>query len=138
MTGRVQARRRIEVALRRAAERMIAEVLALLPPEAGAGARPARGTPAAPMPRIRRPAERLERVAGEVLGVLARRSGLAVSEIAETIGATPRELTRPITWLLARGAITKTGERRGTRYYLARRTAAPRAGATRRKTRRRR
>jgi DNA-binding transcriptional ArsR family regulator len=123
---------------------MIAEVLALLPPEAGTG-RGARPVEQAPARRIRRPAERLERLAGEVLGVLARRSGLAVSEIAHSIGATPREITRPITWLLGRGAITKTGERRGTRYYLARRAPAARTPAatrpsapSRKKPRRRR
>jgi DNA-binding transcriptional ArsR family regulator len=102
---------------------MIAEVMALLPPEGTARARRT-AAPGAAKARVRRPAESLERLAGEVLGALARRGGLAVSEIAQTIGATPREIARPITWLLGRGAITKTGERRGTRYDLARRTPA--------------
>src|SRR5829696_805583 len=103
---------------------MIAEVLALLPAEAGVASRRAGETGAMKRARVRRPAESLERLAVEVLGALARRGGLAVSEIAQTIGATPREIARPITWLLGRGAISKTGERRGTRYDLARRTPA--------------
>jgi len=84
---------------------------------------PARSGPG--LPRVRRRAASLEKLAASVLQVLARRSGLAVSEIAGAIGVTPREIGRPMTWLLARGRVTKVGERRGTRYSLARAELSP-------------
>jgi len=46
---------------------------------------------------------------------------------------TARELTRPLTWLLARGQVRRTGERRGARYFLV--AAAPVRGDRKRPAR---
>jgi DNA-binding transcriptional ArsR family regulator len=81
--------------------------------------------------RVRRRAATLRRIADSILAVLSKRGGIAVSEIAAAIGASPRETVRPLTLLLAQGSIEKTGERKGTRYSIA-----ARAGPAPRKPRR--
>jgi DNA-binding transcriptional ArsR family regulator len=127
----VGGRRDLEDALRRAAARFVDHVLAIVE----ASAEPEAPRPRGPgLPRVRRRAASLEKLAASIVSVLSRRSGLAVSDIAGALGVTPREITRPITWLLARGRVTKVGERRGTRYSLARHAApepAPPAPAPR-------
>jgi hypothetical protein len=112
----------IEAAVRRAAERMVADILALLDEAGAVGEEPSAG----PRPRVRRRAQSLERLASEVLVALARRDGVSIGAIARDVGAKARELTRPLTWLLARGQVRRTGERRGARYFLVR--AAPARG----------
>jgi DNA-binding MarR family transcriptional regulator len=113
----------IEAAIRRAAERMVTDLLTLLA-EHGAIAEAAA---AEPRPRVRRRAQNLERLAAEVLAALAQRDGVSVGAIARDLGAAARELTRPLTWLLARGQVRRTGERRGARYFLVEAAPARRA-----------
>lgn len=113
-TAHVPVRPEIEAALRRAAERMIGEVLAIL---AEAGPVMQERAPG-PRRRMRRRAHSLERLAAEVLATLSTRDGVSVGDIARALGAEARELTRPLTWLLQRGQVRRTGERRGARYFV--------------------
>lgn len=92
--------------------------------------------------RIRRSDDALEAICGEVLEALrVERAPAAISTIAARMGTTPREIAHPLALLVARGDVTKRGERRGTRYSVrvrrSRRTKATAAGKRRGKTRRR-
>ena len=93
-------------------------------------------------PRVRRSDEDLEAVCRRVLKTLrAERASMAISAIAAQLGTTPREISHPLALLVAQGKITKTGERRGTRYAIRRRRtkrtkttkAAKRGTSTRRR-----
>ncbi|MBW2522534.1 MAG: hypothetical protein JRI23_00085 [Deltaproteobacteria bacterium] len=103
---------------------------------------PTDGASAGPHVRIRRSDEDLEAICRQVLRILrAVRAPVAISTIAAQLGTRPRDIAHPIALLVARGEITKTGERRGTRYAVRRRrakrtkstSAAKRRGAARRR-----
>lgn len=85
-----------------------------------------------PRKRVRRRAASLELLAGRVADIVAAGGQHSVSQLARAAGVTPRELSRPITWLLARGTIVRSGERRGTRYTAPRSAAQPAARKPRR------
>jgi DNA-binding Lrp family transcriptional regulator len=63
--------------------------------------------------------------------------GQTIVEISKALKASHRELTRPMSKLLAEGAVKKTGQRRQTRYWAgsaspqATKRAAPRRGGKR-------
>ena len=129
MAGGTPARdARIEESVRALVDRFVTDLLAVVG-GARAGAAARSPSAVARRKRLRRTAGTLRRLADAVLGVLARTSDRSVSELASAVGSTPRDVVRPLTLLLAEGRVTKRGERKGTRYSLARQPtrAAPRA-----------
>jgi len=76
--------------------------------------------------RVRRSATALEGIAKRVLEVLrAQAEPVAISTIAAALGMSPRKIAHPVSLLVAEGKIRRSGERRGARYQLARRTKRP-------------
>jgi len=78
--------------------------------------------------RVRRTTAALERVADRIVEDLqGRRRAVAISTVAKGLGMTPREIAHPMSLLITRGKVVRTGERRGARYRLATKRAAKRA-----------
>lgn len=103
----------------------------------------ARGQDPDAEPRVRRSEDALLRVCDEVVAALrGEQEPVAISTIARNMGVSTRRIAHPLALLVARGAVIKTGERRGARYALvptpARRAKKrPRLKATTRRTVRR-
>jgi len=84
--------------------------------------------------RVRRTTVALERVAARIVEDLqGRRRPVAISTVAKALGMTPREIAHPMSLLVDRGRVVRTGERRGARYRLATKRAAKRADKPRAK-----
>lgn len=64
----------------------------------------------------RSPAE-LANIAGNLEAYIAANPGERIEQIGKGLGLPTKELTRPVTKLLASKAIRKRGDRRATRYY---------------------
>jgi hypothetical protein len=101
------------------------------------GAGPVRRGPGRPTGSGRGPGR--PRASGNVEGVaeaitahVAANDGQTVGEIAKAVGATPAVAKKVIIKLLASGAISKTGQKRGTRYHpgSGKPAAAPKAKRT--------
>lgn len=95
-------------------------------PQAAPAAKPAASKPApkaAPGKPARKGAKRdpkvLEKLVEAVKGHIAQHPGEGVETIAKHLGTSSKDITLPITKLLASKAITKKGEKRATKYYLA-------------------
>jgi hypothetical protein len=65
-----------------------------------------------------RPSTLVEGVAPEIVAHLRTNGGQTVGEIARAVGAAPDAAKKAIKGLLDSGQLTKTGQRRGTRYDL--------------------
>jgi hypothetical protein len=69
--------------------------------------------------RVRRSAELLDTWCERIVGALRHeRAPIAISALARRLGASPREIFHPLVLLVARGLVSKSGTRRGTRYAL--------------------
>ena len=77
--------------------------------EGGAG-------PVATGGRVRRTAEQLEELGEKLVDFLRENPRSTIGEIAEAVGESTKEVRGPILGLMEEGRISKTGERRGTRY----------------------
>jgi len=64
--------------------------------------------------------------------------GQSISEIASALGSSSKELRLPVLKLIGDGKMHTTGQRRGTRYFAGRGSAAARRGAGKRKGRKKR
>lgn len=96
----------------------------------GPSAGHARDRDRAPKPqRQRRSAASLKDIGDRIIRELGSHSQpMAISTIAAQLGVEPRQIAHPIALLVGQGLVIQTGERRGTRYQLAPRRAAPRRG----------
>jgi hypothetical protein len=75
--------------------------------------------------RVRRSAELLGTWCERIVGALRHeRDPMAISALARRLGASPREIFHPLVLLVARGEVSKSGTRRGTRYALGSRRPA--------------
>ena len=71
--------------------------------------------------RVRRSAPALSKLCELIIDDLrARRRPVAISTIAQSLGLTTREISHPLATLVQESKVLKSGERRGTRYQLAR------------------
>ncbi|MFN7700833.1 MAG: DNA-binding protein [Deltaproteobacteria bacterium] len=61
----------------------------------------------------------LEKLVEAVKGHIAQHPGEGVETIAKHLGTSSKDITLPITKLLASKAITKKGDKRATKYYPA-------------------
>src|SRR5438552_2219088 len=115
-------------ALRAVALRFVEEVLEVAAAHASALAPAATASdsgPRAPRKRVRRRAESLRAIGVAVRAAIPARGAIGIGALARAIGRTPSELARPIAILLAEGRIAKSGERRGTQYFLPRPSLPP-------------
>ena len=74
------------------------------------------GTSPAATGRVRRTAEQLEELSEKLIDFLRENPRSTIGEIADAVGETTKEVRGPILALIEEGRISKTGERRGTRY----------------------
>lgn len=65
----------------------------------------------------RRSPDELETIAAKLEGYIKANPGQRIEQIGKGLGLPTKELTRPVTKLLASKAIKKTGDRRATKYY---------------------
>lgn len=68
--------------------------------------------------RVRRTAEDIEALAGQILGFLVDHPKASVSEIGAALEVSTKELRGVLLSLLEDGSMKKEGERRGTRYSV--------------------
>lgn len=69
--------------------------------------------------RVRRTSDDLAQLQEQMIAFLDESPGTSISEIAVAVGASPKELRGPLVALVEEGRVKKTGERRGTRYFLS-------------------
>lgn len=103
--------------------------MAIAPPT---GDTPTPAPPATPKPGVKRPARDIADMAERLNAYIIAHPGKRIEQIAAGMGlakTTPLQL--PIVKLLRARAITKTGDRRATRYYPAARDHSARAAALR-------
>ena len=73
--------------------------------------------------RIRRTAEDLERLSTQVQGFVRKTPGQRLGEIAKGLGEETKDVRRPAFQLVEDGALRTEGERGGTRYFPAGKSA---------------
>jgi hypothetical protein len=79
--------------------------------------------------RVRRPTALLDALSERLVGALRHeRAPVAISALARRLGTSPRVISHPLAQLVARGEVSKSGTRRGTRYALA--AGRPKRGHT--------
>ena len=88
-----------------------------------ATASPAKPAPASTLPRVkkgtRRSPEDVARAVRAIKEFLTANPGSGAEQIAKGLGIASKELALPISNLLGAKSITKKGERRATRYFVA-------------------
>lgn len=75
------------------------------------------GSQPASSPRVRRSAEDVAALSLAIWDALKDRPELSISEIAEAVDSTPKEVRGPLVKLVEDGRARKEGERRGTKYF---------------------
>ena len=93
----------------------------------GNGSTPGRGRrQVARVPRVaargrggKRSPKALASLTGKLGSAIAARPGLRIEEIGKRMGARTKDLALPIRKLLASGAIRRTGQKRATKYFSA-------------------
>lgn len=86
----------------------------------------------------KRPPEEIAQTLDNVLAYVTENPGVGVEQIAAALGTKTRPLTLPIRKLVTSGALTRTGEKRATKYYPATAESSGRSSRSSRKSRRRR
>lgn len=132
--------------VRRAALQAVEESLGISRGGAQASSERGRRAPAAKPSRKKsaaasgqkRPPEEIEQTLEAVLGYVTGNPGVGVEQIAAALGTKTRPLTLPIRKLLKAGVITRSGEKRATKYFPATEESSGRSSRSSRKSRRRR
>ena len=74
--------------------------------------------PAGGARRIRRSSADLESLASRVVSFLEDHSPASIGDVSDGVGESTKDLRPVMQLLLAEGRVKKSGERRGTRYFL--------------------
>jgi|GEM_PF-773790 len=82
--------------------------------------------------RIRRSAEDLEALSGQLVAYVKANPGARLEEISAGMGIASKDLKRPVTLLLEAKKLRKTGQKRGTQYFAGKGGGAKKKAAKKR------